>query len=229
MKEVKKLNIGDKILELRKIHGYSQEDIANKLNVSRQTISKWETNQSLPDSDKIVPLCELFNISTDELLMNNAHIDKVNTKSFTIRDENYKKLILKNKRKFAINLCVSIFLYFISIMWIILSEGLGIQEELGVVGFLGIASIATVIIIYTSIVHSNDKKELEEYKEKNKKIENPSVKAINQILALIVLVIYMIISFATGAWHITWIMWVVYSIAAEIVELLFKLGEKKNE
>ena len=51
-----------------KTENLSQEEVADKLNVTRQTVSKWETNQSTPDFDKIVPLCELFEISTDELL-----------------------------------------------------------------------------------------------------------------------------------------------------------------
>ena len=61
-------NLGEKLLELRKAKNLSQEEVAEKLNVTRQTVSKWETNQSTPDFDKIVPLCELFEISTDELL-----------------------------------------------------------------------------------------------------------------------------------------------------------------
>ena len=63
-----KLNIGEKLFELRKEKNLSQEEVADKLNVSRQTISKWETNQSTPDFDKIIPICELFEISTEELL-----------------------------------------------------------------------------------------------------------------------------------------------------------------
>ena len=62
------MNIGDKLLELRKKKGYSQEEAADKLGVTRQTISKWETEQSSPDFDKIVPICELYDISTEELL-----------------------------------------------------------------------------------------------------------------------------------------------------------------
>ena len=222
------MNIGERILELRKSKGYSQEDIANKLNVSRQTVSKWETNQSLPESDKIVPLCELFNISTDFLLMNKVNDNITSTKS----EKNInidQDIVLKNKRKFAINLSFSIFLYFIAVMWIILSEGLDIQEEISIVIFLGVAGLATVLIIYTSIVHSNDEKKIIENKEKKKKEENPIVKSINQVLALIVFVIYMVISFISGAWHITWILWVIYAIISEIVELLFKLEEKKDE
>ena len=56
------MNIGEKLFELRKKKNLSQEEVADKLNVTRQTVSKWETNQSTPDFDKIVPLCELFEI-----------------------------------------------------------------------------------------------------------------------------------------------------------------------
>ncbi|MCI8310064.1 MAG: helix-turn-helix transcriptional regulator [Clostridia bacterium] len=62
------MNIGEKLFELRKSKNLSQEEVAEKLNVTRQTVSKWETNQSTPDFDKILPLCELFEISTEELL-----------------------------------------------------------------------------------------------------------------------------------------------------------------
>lgn len=62
------MNLGEKIYELRKRQNLSQEELGDKLNVSRQTISKWERNESTPDLDKIVPLCDLFNLSVDELL-----------------------------------------------------------------------------------------------------------------------------------------------------------------
>ena len=60
--------LGERLYELRRKKNLSQEEMAEKLNVSRQTISKWETNQSQPDFDKIIPLCQLFNISSEELL-----------------------------------------------------------------------------------------------------------------------------------------------------------------
>ena len=63
------MSIGKKLYELRKQKGLSQEEVADKLNVSRQTVSKWETDQSMPDFDKIVPICELYSITADELLM----------------------------------------------------------------------------------------------------------------------------------------------------------------
>ena len=59
------MNIGEKLFELRKSKNLSQEEVAEKLNVTRQTVSKWETNQSTPDFDKILPLCELFERSEE--------------------------------------------------------------------------------------------------------------------------------------------------------------------
>ena len=62
------MNLGERLFELRKAKNLTQDDVAEKLNVTRQTVSKWETNQSTPDFDKILPLCELYEITTDELL-----------------------------------------------------------------------------------------------------------------------------------------------------------------
>ena len=60
--------LADKIIDLRKKNGWSQEELAEQLNVSRQSISKWESAQSIPDMGKILRLSELFGVSTDYLL-----------------------------------------------------------------------------------------------------------------------------------------------------------------
>ena len=60
--------IADKIILLRKKHGYSQEELAEKMNVSRQAVSKWESAQATPDIEKILQLSELFSVTTDYLL-----------------------------------------------------------------------------------------------------------------------------------------------------------------
>lgn len=60
--------LADKIMCLRKQRGWSQEELANKVGVSRQSVSKWESEQAVPEMDKIVVLSEIFNVSTDYLL-----------------------------------------------------------------------------------------------------------------------------------------------------------------
>jgi len=60
--------LADKIIDLRKKNGWSQEELAEKLDVSRQAVSKWESAQSVPDMSRIVMMSELFGVSTDYLL-----------------------------------------------------------------------------------------------------------------------------------------------------------------
>lgn len=63
------MEIGNRIQRLRKTKGLSQEQLANEVGVSRQAVSKWESQQSLPDLDKVIALSEYFKVSTDYLLM----------------------------------------------------------------------------------------------------------------------------------------------------------------
>lgn len=65
------MNVAKKIFELRKANGMSQEQLAEKMNVSRQSISKWELGESLPDIDRLPELSKLFNVTIDSLLMSN--------------------------------------------------------------------------------------------------------------------------------------------------------------
>lgn len=60
--------MADKIIEQRKKNGWSQEELAEKLNVSRQSVSKWEGAQSVPDLNKVIAMAQLFGVSTDYLL-----------------------------------------------------------------------------------------------------------------------------------------------------------------
>lgn len=62
------MNVGEKIKKIRKMAGMTQEELAEKMNVSRQTISKWEKEISSPDLDSAIALCELFEISLDDFL-----------------------------------------------------------------------------------------------------------------------------------------------------------------
>lgn len=63
------MEFSSKLYELRKTKGLSQEELANKLNVSRQTVSKWELGDSTPDMEKLTAISDLFEISLDELVL----------------------------------------------------------------------------------------------------------------------------------------------------------------
>lgn len=60
--------IANRLVEMRRTHGYSQEDLAAKLGVTRQAVSKWECCESSPDTDNLIALSELYGVTLDELL-----------------------------------------------------------------------------------------------------------------------------------------------------------------
>ncbi len=62
------MNLGERIYELRNEKNLSQGELSDRLEVSRQSISKWENNMAVPDLDKLIKLCEVFEISLDELV-----------------------------------------------------------------------------------------------------------------------------------------------------------------
>ena len=74
------MTIGEKITHLRTVANMSQETLADKLSVSRQSVSKWEMDQAQPQIDKILQLCEIFKVSSDELLYDSITINRSNEK-----------------------------------------------------------------------------------------------------------------------------------------------------
>ncbi|MBR4083391.1 MAG: helix-turn-helix transcriptional regulator [Lachnospiraceae bacterium] len=80
------MTFAEKLYYLRTENGYSQETLAEILNVSRQSISKWELGTSLPETEKIIAIGELFGVSLDSLLVDSVSLD---TK------ENLDRLVLK--------------------------------------------------------------------------------------------------------------------------------------
>ncbi|MHB1485259.1 MAG: helix-turn-helix domain-containing protein [Saccharofermentanales bacterium] len=107
------MTFSEKIQILRKQNGLSQEKLAEKLDVSRQAISKWESGQSVPEIDKIIAISELFKVSTDYLIKN---MIIESTKIANETNENNKQI----DNKFTIGL-VLFGLGFISIIlfWIV--------------------------------------------------------------------------------------------------------------
>ena len=70
------MTFSEKIINLRKAHGWSQEDFAEKLNVSRQAISRWENDSALPDALNILQISKLFGVTTDYLLNDDYTSDR---------------------------------------------------------------------------------------------------------------------------------------------------------
>ena len=210
------MSLGEKLLKLRKKKGLSQEEVADILHVTRQTVSKWETDQSMPDFDKVVPICNLYEISTEELFH-----DEVSTvregeevlEENTIPDQNY------NHKK-ALFTTIAVMLYILSVVVIIFFSTVLRSPIVGVCVFFIVIAIATGLLVYIEMTNplTNEKK-----KEKVLTREDKLYKRITSVLALFVLAIYLIVSFLTMAWGVTCILWIVYALLTEIIKLGFSL------
>jgi len=77
------MTLGQKINQLRLEHNLSQNDLADMLNVSRQSISKWETDGSVPDLDNLIKLSQIFHVTLDELVLNKKPDNIVTTETTT--------------------------------------------------------------------------------------------------------------------------------------------------
>lgn len=95
------MDFNNRLYQLRKQKGFSQEELANRLNVSRQTVSKWEVGDSTPDMEKLIAMSDLFDVSLDKLVMGKD--DEPATPSSTMSEFtqmlNEKVLTKDNKKK----------------------------------------------------------------------------------------------------------------------------------
>ena len=216
------MSLGERLLELRKSKHLSQEELAYKLDVTRQTISKWETDQSTPDFDKIMPLCKLYGITSDELLTGKT-TEKAN------EEVNVEPKDNRNKR---LGLVISIFLFFLAISWMVMAEdSLNLPDGISVPIFLLIVALGVCILVYNYAGTSKEKKKKEESNDIKDDLNKSIFNAISGIAAIIVLFIYLFISFLTGAWYITWIIWPMYAVIMRIIKLcmLLKEVDQKDE
>lgn len=227
------MTLGERLLEYRTNLKMSQDALAEKLNVTRQTISKWETDQSTPEFNKILPLCELFGITTDELIKGEK-VDAKDERQKSSEEEEKNNYIEKRNKQKAVVVSVAVFLYIIGTFcppFII--EGLGEDDIKGVIALVMFWTIATVMLIYFFLSHPKVK-DIEETKEKkvNNSADNFSKvieRRILEIITLLFLIIYIIVSFSTMAWYITWILWIVLPIVHAIVKIIFDIRRRKDE
>ena len=89
------MKFSEKLMTLRKSKGMSQEELAIRLNVTRQTISKWELDQTVPDMNKLIEISKLFEISLDELANNIETTNSENSYKESSTEKNNKKISIK--------------------------------------------------------------------------------------------------------------------------------------
>ena len=103
------MKLSDKLIVLRKGKGWSQEDFAEKLDVSRQAISRWENGTALPDAQNILRISKLFNVTSDYLL-NDDYEEELNNALAEAAVKETKPLIRKKKHLYGYLLLVTCFI-----------------------------------------------------------------------------------------------------------------------
>lgn len=136
------MDIGSRIKELREIKKITQEQLAFEINVSRQTISKWESGMVTPDSNNINLLCDYFDVSADYLL--SGKTDEIIT---TIRKEKNRRLIITD----IVILSIGILGLIVGLIFSFVD---GLNDKVTIRGSSSfmIVSTGTLIIIISSVV-----------------------------------------------------------------------------
>lgn len=156
--------LADKIITLRKKNGWSQEELAEKVGVSRQAISKWESAQSVPDLDKILRMSELFGVTTDFLLKDEFETEEYTgstaedspLRAVSMEDAN---AYLTYKHSASVKIAFGVLLCILSPICLIILAGLadaGMLQEtvasaIGVCVLLGMIAVAVGTFIATSL------------------------------------------------------------------------------
>lgn len=114
------MDLAEKILTLRKSRNWTQDQLAEQLDISRQTISKWESGQSLPELDKIIALSEVFNVSTD-CLLKPSKVDNLSLKTEMLENQQQQLLLREQKHQqhFVLGMyAVAIYALFLAVYFI---------------------------------------------------------------------------------------------------------------
>lgn len=144
------MNFSEKLLTLRKANDLTQEQLAEKLDVSRQSISKWESGQATPELEKIVALSVVFNVTTDYLLKS-SEIDDLSVKT-EILEKQQQMMLIREQRHQQIFVCVmySIAVYLIFFAVYFIQHECFFKYDIGFTPsiFLAELFIATAIVIF---------------------------------------------------------------------------------
>lgn len=159
--------LADKIIKLRKQYGWSQEELAEKLNISRQSVSKWESGTSIPDLDKIIKLSGLFGVSTDYLLKDELDVASPSESNETYERENLRVVTLEETNAYlhtvettCKKIGIGVMLCILSPVLLILFSGYGditnrMSEEfaagIGVTVLLVMVTVGVILFILNGI------------------------------------------------------------------------------
>lgn len=156
------MSLSENLQNLRKIKNMSQEELAERLNVSRQAVSKWESGNGYPETEKIIAICEIFDCSMDELVKGKISLDVKEEKN------NYDSIMTKVAK--GISLVVALILIGVSAMLTIIGLAANEQAE-EKLALIGVVMVLIGVVFAVPIFIINGSKR-DDFKKKNSKIAN---------------------------------------------------------
>ena len=205
------IEIADRLVKMRKKKGYSQEELADKLGLSRQAVSKWERAEASPDTDNLICLAKLYNVSIDELLSTEEDVEtiveeqvkKEEEKPSEDKENGDSKETDKDKPK-------------------------GDKIDIGPGGIHVIDKDGSEVHVGISGIHITDSKKEEFKKHHFEACMSPKEKdfggKISGIvlsgLMLIALVVYILLGSLMGMWYNGWVVFLIPEIIASLVRAI---------
>ena len=156
------MSLSENLQNLRKIKNMSQEELAERLDVSRQAVSKWESGNGYPETEKIISICEIFDCSMDDLVKGKISEDVKKEKN------DYDSIMTKTAKGIALG--ISIILLAVSIMLTILGFAPNEQAE-DQYALIGVVVVLVGVIFAVPLFIINGSK-INDFRKKNPKIAN---------------------------------------------------------
>lgn len=158
--------LADKIMKLRKQNSWSQEELAEQVGISRQSVSKWESGASIPDLDKIIKLSSIFNVSTDYLLKDEIEEPVYEDSPDEYEDSSIRKVTLEEANifmdithKIAGKIAIGASLCVLSPIFLLLLGGLSEYRNIGITedmaGGIGVSILLIIVAVGVSILITN--------------------------------------------------------------------------
>ncbi len=195
------IEIANRLVELRKRNNLSQEELAGKLGLSRQAVSKWERAEASPDTDNLICLAKIYNISLDELLHNDAPIEDIIDKERPSEQQSPMHDADEGKKKSFVHIG---------------EDGIHViddKEEVHISGAgLNIIDGDTNVRIGPGGIHIGDTKIEGKIKKTRELVAGLS--------SLICVITYILLGSLLGLWHPAWIIFLLIPIAESIVSAI---------
>ena len=202
------IEIASRLVKLRKEKGLSQEDLADKLGISRQAVSKWERAEASPDTDNLILLARLYDVSLDTLLSTDAKDEEIKTEVVDSikkeEDDKHEHEDKEESKNLVINIIRSVYTLLVVIAYLLI----GFLAPCGFIrGWLVFLTIPIVFTLITAI----EKK-------------NANLFAFPVVTTLVFLSVGML----TGVWHPTWIVFLLIPVYYSITGIIHKANKDKK-